>query len=387
MIKKVNGVPIRCTFTRLAKTSELKGNPRNPNFHGEAQLDLYRKILEHQGWRKAITVSKQSGFVVTGHGALEVAKRAGWPQVPVDEQDFATPQDELSHLLADNKLPQMAELDLGMTKLVLQDLRMDKAFDLSLTGFDAEEMLKVHNWPGVKDPRVGKADELQKLWKTKRGQVWKMKGHRLLIGDALDPESWKRLEGPFNLVFADPPYELSLSVGSFRAGAKRDVLMMQRDDHMMEQDAKHFRHFYVYTFDPHGMRLPQWRSMSWYAHVLIGWWRFVPHDSDFKGLLTHMHLDDWRTDAEQGQKHAKPIKVYEWLLPYFVKKGEPFGEAFAGAGTGLMYAEQSGTKWRGVELSPAYVAVILDRFERSFGVKGELETQTQAPSNTAPKGS
>lgn len=95
---KNSGPALNCTYTELRDTATLKPNPRNPNKHGAEQLRLYAKILKHQGWRKAIVVSRQNGFIVAGHGAWQAAAQEGWPQVPVDLQDFKSPADEYAHL-------------------------------------------------------------------------------------------------------------------------------------------------------------------------------------------------------------------------------------------------------------------------------------------------
>jgi hypothetical protein len=61
--------PINCAHDAIVPVAELKPNPENPNKHPKEQLELYVKILLHQGWRKAICVSNQTGLIVTGHGA------------------------------------------------------------------------------------------------------------------------------------------------------------------------------------------------------------------------------------------------------------------------------------------------------------------------------
>src|SRR5262245_39780211 len=107
-----NGEPkVKCAYAKLALTSSLLPNGKNPNQHPDEQLAVYAKILRHQGWRKPIVVSKQSGLIVTGHGAWLTAQREAWKHVPVDYQDFPTPEDETAHMVADNRLPQMSEVD------------------------------------------------------------------------------------------------------------------------------------------------------------------------------------------------------------------------------------------------------------------------------------
>lgn len=125
---------VRCSFTRMVAVSELRPHPKNPNRHPREQLELFGKIIEHQGWRRPIRVSNLSGFITAGHGALEVARLKGWESVPVDFQDYEKPEDEIADLLADNQLAQLADLDEAGVKALLDELE-----DVELAGFFADE--------------------------------------------------------------------------------------------------------------------------------------------------------------------------------------------------------------------------------------------------------
>ena len=101
---ELSGPPVRCLFTRLAEPSTLKPNRKNPSRHPARQLWLLTKAIKRQGWRRPVVVSRQSGMLVTGHAAVMAARLAGWKEIPVEDQDFETPQLELAHMLADNIL-------------------------------------------------------------------------------------------------------------------------------------------------------------------------------------------------------------------------------------------------------------------------------------------
>src|SRR3990172_3499700 len=137
--------PIHCAHPRLVDLATLVPNPRNPNRHADAQIALLAKIIQHQGWRNPITVSKRSGFIVTGHGRLQAAQRLGLAQAPVDDQDFATEADEWAHVLADNRIAELADTDGAALKDLLLELDTG-AFDMDLTGFDVAELERVINW-------------------------------------------------------------------------------------------------------------------------------------------------------------------------------------------------------------------------------------------------
>ena len=93
-------IPIFCAHTSLIDPRALRPNPANPNRHSAHQVALLASIIQDQGWRNPITVSKRSGLIVRGHGRLEAAMLIGCAAVPVDEQDYASEAEELADLLA-----------------------------------------------------------------------------------------------------------------------------------------------------------------------------------------------------------------------------------------------------------------------------------------------
>lgn len=137
-------IPVHCAHTRLADPRALRPNPVNPNRHSAHQIQLLASIIQEQGWRNPVTVSKRSGLIVRGHGRLEAALLIGCAAIPVDEQDYASEAEELADLLADNRLSELAELDEDDLRRVLRSIGdSDPSFDLELTGFMEDEIRKL----------------------------------------------------------------------------------------------------------------------------------------------------------------------------------------------------------------------------------------------------
>lgn len=134
--EKTSGPAVNCAFDELVPLEKVVPNPRNPNQHPQSQVALLAKVIAHQGWRAPIVVSTRSGFIVAGHGRYEAAKALGLAAVPVDYQDFATEADEWAHLVADNRLAELAEADESALRALLGELKASD-FDLDLAGFDA----------------------------------------------------------------------------------------------------------------------------------------------------------------------------------------------------------------------------------------------------------
>jgi hypothetical protein len=129
----------KCSFTKLANIEELIPNPKNPNTHPQAQIELLAKVLKAQGFRQPIVVSKRSGFIVKGHGRLEASKLAGFSQVPIDEQEYENEAQEYADMIADNRLAEISELDNQKLKDLIQELDTGE-IDLELTGFANHEL-------------------------------------------------------------------------------------------------------------------------------------------------------------------------------------------------------------------------------------------------------
>ena len=155
-------IPVHCAHLRLADVTSLIPNPRNPNKHSDKQVALLAKVIRHQGWRAPITISKRSGFIVTGHGRLAAALLLQVEQVPIDEQDFATESDEWAHLVADNRLAELADADRSMIADLLKDLDAEGGVDMDLTGFDMDaldELMTDPQFDAGTEEDQGKLDE------------------------------------------------------------------------------------------------------------------------------------------------------------------------------------------------------------------------------------
>ena len=223
---------IHCAHDRLVDVAFIIPNPRNPNKHPDKQVALLAKIIRHQGWRAPIVVSKRSGFIVTGHGRLEAAKLLQVQTVPVNFQDFATEADEWAHLVADNRIAELAEIDSGELSGLLKELEA-AGVDLDLAGFDAESLVEVEGFDVPEsdvdaEPQIDRAAELQKEWGTETGQLWALGDHRLLCGDSTKAEDVARLMGGERaaLVHADPPY----GMGKEKDGVQNDNLYADKLD-------------------------------------------------------------------------------------------------------------------------------------------------------------
>lgn len=123
---------IHCKYDELANPNKLKNHPKNPNKHGQDQIERLVELYKGLGIRHPILVSKQSGFIVSGHGRKLAAIRAGIKEFPVVYQDFANEDVEYATLVSDNAISEWSELDMAAINDNLQNIGPD--FDLNLFG-------------------------------------------------------------------------------------------------------------------------------------------------------------------------------------------------------------------------------------------------------------
>ena len=123
---------IHCQYSKLVDPKTLKQHPKNRNNHPDDQIERLIKILVYQGWRYPIKVSKNTGYITSGHGRLMAALKMGLKEVPVSEQEYDSEDQEYADLQADNSIASWSELDLSQINLDIGDLGPD--FDLDLLG-------------------------------------------------------------------------------------------------------------------------------------------------------------------------------------------------------------------------------------------------------------
>lgn len=128
----------KCSYSEIVPVHKLIENPKNNNHHPARQVELLAKAIDFQGQRRAIVVSKRSGFITKGHCCLQAVKLLGWENVAVDYQDYESEAQEYADLTADNKLARYGEIDEEAILKELQELDIEA----ELLGFDEFKALE-----------------------------------------------------------------------------------------------------------------------------------------------------------------------------------------------------------------------------------------------------
>ena len=88
----------------MVPIGDLIEHPENPNQHTDEGINRIADALGSHGWRKPIVVSRLTGFIIKGHGRYRGAVLRNQKEVPVQYQEYATEQDEVEDMLADNQV-------------------------------------------------------------------------------------------------------------------------------------------------------------------------------------------------------------------------------------------------------------------------------------------
>jgi len=147
---------IKCAYTELVDVEKLVPNPKNNNIHPKKQIERLAKIIDFQGQRAPVVVSKRSGFIVKGHGRLEAIKLLGWEKCAVDYQDYESEAQEYADMVADNQIATWSEFDNEMLLTELTTLDLDV------------EMLGMIEIPKIEEEKPEKdiSDELKEAYQV-----------------------------------------------------------------------------------------------------------------------------------------------------------------------------------------------------------------------------
>ena len=215
--------------------TSVKPYEKNPRFNDDA-VDAVAKSIKEFGWQQPIVTDKDM-TVICGHTRLKAAERLGLTEVPVIVADNLTPEQVKAYRIADNKTGELAEWNYDLLPFEIKDLQ-DANFDLSLLGFDSDELDKLLNGDADKQVATGETEpdavpEAPEVAVSVRGEVYQLGEHRLMCGDSTDASDTAKLMGKDKaiLYLVDPPYNVALQ-GS-------NGLTIQNDD-MSDADFRKF---------------------------------------------------------------------------------------------------------------------------------------------------
>ena len=174
---------------RVVPIAQLVLDGKNANKGTKRGRELLGDSLEKYGAGRSVVVDRRNR-VIAGNKTVEAAVAAEMKSIAVIETDgtsLVVVQRGDLDLRRDKKARELAiadnrvsEIDLEWNPEVLASLDVDltqfwneNELNSLLKGFRSNEL-------SAPEPKIDQATELQKKWKTARGQIWEIGQHRLV---------------------------------------------------------------------------------------------------------------------------------------------------------------------------------------------------------------
>ena len=383
------------------KITDIIPYDKNPRLNDGAVEAVANSIKEF-GWRAPIVVDKDM-VIICGHTRLKAAIQLGLEEVPVHIADNLTPEQVQAYRIADNRTGEIAEWDYSLLPVELKELQ-DSDFDLSLLGFDADELDKLLNGEEENVVAEGETDadavpEVPEVAVSKRGEVYQLGKHRLMCGDSTKQEDVaKLLDGELaDMVFTDPPYGVSYKGVNNPGGRAWEVIENDdlRGDTLSEfllaafknikTHLREKRAFYIWYATSNHLQfehaiidagLKSKQVLMWNKGMILGHsdyhWAFEPCFYGCKADENCIWFGDrcqttvWDIKRDNTREYVHPTQKPTALAVKAMfnssKPGEIVLDLFGGSGSTLIACEQTNRVNRSMEFDPKYADVIRKRW-------------------------
>jgi site-specific DNA-methyltransferase (adenine-specific) len=372
----------------------------HPDNARRGNLPLIRESIRTNGFVGACVVQRSTGNILVGNHRYLAAIEEGFAEIPVVWVDKSDGEARRL-LLADNRTSDLAVYD----DEALVELLIVHAADDGLvgTGWDDAELAAL--LAAIEPPRIVVDVDIPPLpveAVTKVGDVILLGEHRLVCGDSFDPAVLDEAVAglPVGCVLTDPPYGMNLD-------ADYSKLPGGNAKSQMNQKPKKYRNVIgddaPFDAAPIRERFSKTKEQFWfgadyYRRTLsgddrdgswLGWekrtasdgeakqddvigsgfetiWTATPHQ---RRILRHYWCGAFGTAEARERMHPtqKPVALLTDILERWAPPASIVADPFAGSGTCVLAAEQTGRICHAVELDPAYCDVIVARWEKLTG--------------------
>jgi hypothetical protein len=406
--------------------ADLVAAPANPKRHN---IEAIGRSIERFAFVDPLLLDERTGRLVAGHGRLaalrsaetqhssppdgiEIDASGRWMVPVVRGWSSRSDADAAAYLLADNRLSEIGGWDEAEVSALLESIGDPDLIDI--TGWDPADLeASITEIPAEPIPESPVISGTGQDPVTRPGDVWIIGGHRVMCGDATNPDHIDTaLAGRVpDIIHTDPPYGISAvpkdggasRIGDTPASVYRPVA--GDDSPALASD----------TYRWAGAAYPDAAQIWWGANHYAGtaqlrdatcWlvWDKNNGGNDFadaelawtnvKGpvrLLQHTWNGMIRASELGPRVHPtqKPVVVVDWALGVAdrAQKREMVLDMFGGSGSTLVAADMSGRRSVTIELDPWYVDVICRRAQEATGLVPVLESTGAAVDFTTPTSS
>ena len=396
---------------RRVPANELRPNPRNWRTHPEKQLNAIRGVLAEVGFAGAeLARELEDGTLelIDGHARAEVAGTAEVPVLVLDVNEA-----EANKILATfDPIGAMADSDAAKLDAVLRDVETANE-DLSQMIADLANEAGLYLDDGTSEIEEDEVPEPPADPITKPGDLWLLGRHRLLCGDSTSKSEVTYLMNgkKAGMLFTDPPYGVSYEGGhneKKREKLKNDELSDESLSDLFyqplniainftEDDAE----FYVWFASGKSIEtFAAFAKLPLTLRAVIQWYKvksglgafmsqYIPNCEPCiyahkakKAPKWFGPTDEktvWELPKEKTNEFhptQKPVALPARAIKNSSHSADIVLDLFVGSGSTLIAAEQLGRTCYGMELSPQYCDVIVERWQNLTGEKAKRENGT-----------
>jgi DNA modification methylase len=378
---------------------------KNAKKHDDRQVAALAGSIREFGFTNPVLIDGQDG-IIAGHGRVLAARKAGLAEVPCIRLAHLTDAQRRAYILADNRLAETGGgWDADMLAAEVEAIDWEELESFGLDDMDLGEILaeaeRGSEGDADAEAQIDRAEELNQTWGVKAGDLWLVGEHRLVCGDSTKAEDVAKVLGDARpvLMVTDPPYGVEYDANwrneADRANGKpygaRAVGRVTNDDRadwsaawkLFCGDVAYIWHASLHSHEVAASILAVGFSMR----AMIIWaknqlcisrghyhWKHEPCWYAVKNGRTANWIGDrkqntlWEIEkpqaSETGHSTQKPVECM--ARPIRNHDAPEVYDPFLGSGTTMVAAQNLSRKCYGLEISPAYCAVILQRMADAF---------------------
>ena len=401
--------------SKVIPIDKIVFDENNPNRMSAQQVEALNKVVDRYGFAQDPWVNeKKNGeyMVIDGEHRVKLLKERGVKSIKCKVFKIKYADVRMLRQVA-NKLRGSHDKDADFEeyKKIYEDGNLEEFAKLIAVEEEAFEAILEKKG----DYSFGGNDVVPDVPKkpiSKTGQLYELGEHRILCGDSANAEDLKLLLGDnkIGLIFTDPPYGVSYSQGKYTGKIPDNKMQdLQNDDLNVDDHRKWMTKlfegvmpyckatpFYVFAAALENAYTTLYGLMDSGFHVQsqIIWvkqhfalgrndyhWK---HEGIWYGYSGNPHTWNggrdqssiWEIDKDDHNSYVhptqKPIALANKAIFNSSRKGEIVFDPFLGSGSTLMAAEENGRKCYGIEIEPAFIDVIIKRWESHTGKKAKL---------------
>ena len=396
---------------------ELIMYAKNSKLHPPEQIQQIANSITEFGFLDPIAID-ENGEILEGHGRyLAAVDILNLKSVPTFQVLGLTEEQKIAYRVAHNKLTMNTDFDPDLLKIDM-DFLNEMSFDLTLTGFDSEDLssyLSLENTEYEKpekqentiiDDATDKENteelleevvENKIVSRVKLGEIWQLGRHKIACGDSTIESNVKALLGDrfddVGMVWADPPYGINVvskdgSLGVTPKGRYAQVLGDETKEvayKFFSICQKLFKNTIQIFWGANHYASIVGDSSCWivwdkqdgktvtFADCELAWTNIQQPARMFKHIW-----DGFRRDSERGDLRVhptqKPVALCEWAFEKYGSSDDLIFDPFLGSAPSIIAAQkmEGNRTVYGFELSPDYCEVIIQRFEKLTGIEAKL---------------